>query len=158
MFSPREERTSGSQAEDGQKEVLLHAAAGLLLSHCSWRGLVYKRMWEISICSMEKIQKKIPHTGNTRPSCTCLIQKNRYYTMSLSLYNDSLSIPWVQVYTISLSLYHESFSISCIQFYTMSPSLYHDSKSIPWVLLYTMSLSLYHESKSIPWIQVYTTL
>ena len=33
-----------------------------------------------------------PHTGNTRPSRMCVIQEYRYYTMSLSLYNESLSI------------------------------------------------------------------
>ena len=78
----------------------------------------------------------------------CVIQEYRFYTMGLSLYKESLFIPWVQVNTMSLCLYNESFSISWIQFYTMIPSLYHDSKSIPWVF-YT---------KSIPWIQVYTTL
>ena len=68
--------------------------------------------------------------GNTRPSRMCVIQEYWFYTMSLSLYNESLFIPWVQVYTMSLSLYHESFCISCIQYYTMRPSLYHNSKSI----------------------------
>ena len=75
----------------------------------------------------DRIAKKILHMGNIRPSCTCLIQEYRYYTKSLSLYNESLSIPYVQVYTMRLSLYQKSFSISCIQFYTMSPSIYHVS-------------------------------
>ena len=77
------------------------------------------------------VKEKILHTGNTRPSPTCLFQEYWYYTMSLSLYNESLSLPWVQAYTMSLSLYYESFSILCIQFYTMSPSQYHESKFIP---------------------------
>ena len=54
---------------------------------------------------------KVPQTGNNRPSHTCLIQEYRDYTIGLSLYNESLSIPWVQVYTMSLGQYHESFSI-----------------------------------------------
>ena len=33
---------------------------------------------------MQYIELKIPHTGNTRPSRQCVIQKYRYYTMSLS--------------------------------------------------------------------------
>ena len=37
--------------------------------------------------------EKIPHTGNTRPSRTCVIQEYRFYTMSLSLCNESLFIP-----------------------------------------------------------------
>ena len=31
--------------------------------------------------------KKILHTGNTRPSRTCVIQEYRFYTMSLSQYH-----------------------------------------------------------------------
>ena len=44
-------------------------------------------------------KEKIPHTGNIWPSCTCVIQDYRFYTMSLSQYHgccqyhDSLSIP-----------------------------------------------------------------
>ena len=44
-------------------------------------------------------KKQIPHTGNTRPSRTCVIQENRFYTMSLRQYygccqyHESLSIP-----------------------------------------------------------------
>ena len=38
MFFPRGAWSSGSQAEDGQKEVFLHAETGLLFCHSSWRG------------------------------------------------------------------------------------------------------------------------
>ena len=35
-------------------------------------------------CSNNKIKLKIQHTGNTRPSRTCVVQDYRFYTMSLS--------------------------------------------------------------------------
>ena len=41
---------------------------------------------------------KIPHTGNTRPSCTCVIKEYRYYGISLIKYHG-----WCQ--------YHKSMSI-----------------------------------------------
>ena len=34
-----------------------------------------------------KKKKKIPHTGNTWPSCMCVIQEYRFYTMSPSQYH-----------------------------------------------------------------------
>ena len=94
--------------------------------------------------------KKIPHTGNTRPSRTCVIQEYRYYTMSRQ-YHKSISIPWVFVNTMSPFLYHESMSKPWFHAYTMSPCLYHKSDSIPWVHVYTMSLCQIHASISIPW-------
>ena len=97
-----------------------------------------------SICVMQ--QQKIPHTGNTRPSCTCVIQEYRYYTMSLSQYHGccqyhkSMSIPWVFANTMSPCLYHESMSIPRVHVNTISPCLYLES-SIPWVQVFTMSPS-----------------
>ena len=44
-------------------------------------------------------EEKIPHTGSTRPSRTCVIRDYQLYTMSLSQYNgccqydESISIP-----------------------------------------------------------------
>ena len=49
--------------------------------------------------SRTSLKKKIPHTGNTRPSRTCVIQEYQFYTMSLSQYHgccqyhESLSTP-----------------------------------------------------------------
>ena len=69
-----------------------------------------------SICVMQ--QQKIPHTGNTRPSCTCVIQEYRYYTMSLSQYHGccqyhkSMSIPWVFANYKSHCPYHESRNLN----------------------------------------------
>ena len=45
MFSSRGDWTCGSQAEDCQNEVFLHAVAGLLLSDSSWRGDLF-----INVC------------------------------------------------------------------------------------------------------------
>ena len=44
------------------------------------------------------VHKKIPHTGNTRPSRMCVIKEYQYYTISLSRYHG-----WCQ--------YHKSMSI-----------------------------------------------
>ena len=69
----------------------------------------------------QKVSWKVPHTGNTRPSRTFVIQEYGYYTMILIWYHggcqyrESMSIPWVHVYT-------------------MSPCLCHKSMSIPWVI------------------------
>ena len=47
----------------------------------------------------DNAEEKIPHTGTTRPSRTCVIQEYRFYTMSLSQYHgccqyhESLSTP-----------------------------------------------------------------
>ena len=74
-----------------------------------------------------KVTIKIPHTGNTRPSRTCVIQEYRFNTMNLSQYHrccqyhKSLSIPWVHVNTMSPFWYHESWSIQWVLVYTMSP-------------------------------------
>ena len=63
-----------------------------------------------------EIYVKISHTGNTRPSRTCVIQEHRFYPMSLSeyhgcrQYHESMSLPWVLVNTMSPSLYHEFFA------------------------------------------------
>ena len=82
--------------------------------------------------------KTIPHTGDTRPSCMCLIQEYRYYTMSVSQYHgccqyhESMSIPLVHVYTMSPCLYHESMSMPLVHVYTMNPCLYHAAMSIPY--------------------------
>ena len=83
--------------------------------------------------------EKIPHTGNTRPSRKCVIQKYRYYTMSLSQYHGCCQ-------------YHKSMSIPWVFANTMSPCLYHESMSKPWVHVCTISLIIYHESMSIPWV------
>ena len=97
---------------------------------------------------------KIPHTGNTRPSRKCVIQKYRYYTMSLSQYHGccqyhkSMSIPWVFANTMSPCLYHESMSKPWVHVCTISLIIYHESMSIPWVFVNTMSPCLHHESRS----------
>ena len=52
-------------------------------------------------------RRKIPHTSNTRPSCTCVIQEYRFYTRNLGQYHgccqyhESMFIPWVFVYTMN---------------------------------------------------------
>ena len=51
------------------------------------------------------ISKQIPHTGNTRPSCTCVIQDYRFYTMSLGV--NTMGV----LNTMSPCLYHKSLSI-----------------------------------------------
>ena len=97
--------------------------------------------WDLLLLSLTKI----PHTANTRPYHTRMVQEYQYYTIHKS---KSLSIPWVQVYTMSSGLYHESFN-------TMSPFQYHKSTSVhkwrstPCVHVYNMSPSLYYESKSV---------
>ena len=50
------------------------------------------------LTTLKVLTKKILHTGNTRPSCTCVIQEYRFYTISLSKYHG-----WCQ--------YHKSTSI-----------------------------------------------
>ena len=71
------------------------------------------------------------HTGNTRPSRTCVTQEFRYYTMSLSQYhwrcqyNKSMSITWVLTNTMSPCLYHESMSKPSVHVYSRSPCLNH---------------------------------
>ena len=97
---------------------------------------------------------KILHTGNTRPSRTCVINEYRYYTMSLGQYHGccqyhkSMSIPWVFPKTMSPCLYHESMSIPWVHVYTISLFLYHESMSIPWVFVKSMLPCLYHEKYS----------
>ena len=72
--------------------------------------------------------KKIPHTSNTRPSCTCVIQEYRLYTMSLSQFHRCCQ-------------YHKSMSIPWDHVYTMRSCLYHDSMFLPWVHVYTRNLN-----------------
>ena len=122
----------------------------------------------------EGYNRKILHTGNTRPFCHCLIQEYRYYTMSLSQHHGwgqhqkSISIPWFLVNTISLFSYHNSLSIPWFHVYAMSPCLNRESMSIPWVIVksilqdyrntsdfwimghFWVSPCLYHESLSNP--------
>jgi hypothetical protein len=107
-----------------------------------------------------KNTKKIPHTVNTRPSRSCVIQEYRYYTMSLSQYHGccqyhkSMSIPWVFSNTISPCLYHGSMFKQWVHVYTMNPrpeSRIQNSDSIPWVHVHTRSLCQIHASISIPW-------
>ena len=72
-------------------------------------------------------QIKIPHTGNTRPYCMCMIQDYWFYTMSLSQYHGCCQ-------------YHESLSIPYVLVNTMSPCQYHEPLSLPWVHVYTISM------------------
>ena len=90
-----------------------------------------------TILFLHLVELKIPHTGNTPPSRTCLIQEYRYYTMSRIRYQyyESMSLPWVLVNTKILSPYHEFMSIPWVHVSTMSPCLYHESLSIPMVLV-----------------------
>ena len=73
-------------------------------------GTIHTRKQILYIpCAQFKIQDKdsglkIPHTGNTRPSRTCVIQEYGFYTMSLSQYH-------CVVNTLSRFLYHDSMSI-----------------------------------------------
>ena len=61
------------------------------------------------------------------------------------------SIPWVLVITMGVvntmcpSLYQKSLSIPWVLFNTMSPCQYHESMSIPWVHVYTMSPCQFQE-------------
>ena len=75
--------------------------------------------------------------------------------MSLSLNNESLFIPWVQVYTLSFCLYDIHTTPYHIPYHIMYPILYHESKSIPGLQVYTLS-PLYQVFNSTPWIQVNT--
>ena len=84
-----------------------------------------------------------PTTGNTQPSCICVIQKYRFYNMSLSQYH------WC-------CQYHEFMCILWFHVHTMSPCLYLDSMSPPWGHVYTMISCLYYES--IPWVNVYSMI
>ena len=76
------------------------------------------------------------HTGNTGPSCTCEIQKYRFYTMLLSQYHgycqyhESMSIPRGFFNTMRLCQYHESMSIPRVHVHTTSPCLYYESMPI----------------------------
>ena len=58
--------------------------------HIPTMQAVWVRVYSVHISD---IISKILHTGNTWPSCMCVIQEYWYYTMCLSLYNESLSIP-----------------------------------------------------------------
>ena len=78
---------------------------------------------------------KIPHTGNTRPSCTCVIQEYWYYTMSLSQYHGFFN-------TMSPCVYHESMSIPRTHTYTISSCLYYESMPMLWVIV---NFGLYQE-------------
>ena len=35
-------------------------------------------------------KNKNPHTGNTQPSCTCVVQEYQYYTISKKALNDEI--------------------------------------------------------------------
>ena len=93
--------------------------------------------------------EKIPHTGNTRSSCVCVIQEYWYYTMSLSQHHGccqhhkSISIPWVFVNTMGPCIYHDSMSKTWVHVYTMSPCLYHESLSNPCFHFYTMRNTIF---------------
>ena len=69
-----------------------------LISNLQTKG-DYKIYVFLSFFRKDKHIRKIPHTGNTRPSRKCVIQDHRFYTMSLSQYHgccqyhESLSIP-----------------------------------------------------------------
>ena len=110
--------------------------------------------WEIQFSDIQKYIYKISHTGNTRPSRTCVIQEYRYYTMSLSQYHGccqyhkSMSIPWVFANTMSPCLYHESMYKPWVHVCTISLIIYHESISIPWVFFKSMLSFLYHEKYS----------
>ena len=79
----------------------------------------------------------------------------------LILYHESksipwvLSIPWVYIYTMSLCLYQESMSITRVHINIISPCPYHRSMSKP-VLVNSMHPCLYNESFPIIWVNVYT--
>ena len=47
---------------------------------------------------------EIPHTGNTRPSRTCVVQEYQFYTMIPSLYHELLSIPCGSEFSTSRKL------------------------------------------------------
>ena len=101
---------------------------------------------------------KVPHTGNTRLSCACLIQESmsipqvHVYTMSPCPYHEFMSIPGVHVHTMSPCLYHESMCIPWVHVYTIPPCHYYESMCIPWVHVYTKSPCINHKSMSIPWV------
>ena len=96
------------------------------------------------------------------PSCMCVIQEYRFYTMSLSQYHgccqyhESIFIPGVFVYTMSQFLYHESMSVTEARFYTMNPCLYHESLSNPCFHFYTIRHTVfrYTEKKKNKEIQI----
>ena len=58
--------------------------------------LIHHDDWKFLPCKISF--KRIPHTGNTRPSRTCVIKEYRYYTICLSKYH-------------GLCQYHRSMSI-----------------------------------------------
>ena len=96
--------------------------------------------WDLLLLSLTKV----PHTANTRPSHTCMVQEYQCYTISPShfLFHEFKSIPWVQVYTIGLLIPWVLFNTISPRVFT-SEGLHHRSMSITWVQVYTMSLSLY---------------
>ena len=62
---------------------MLNVEVGVVCSISITRILIIKKVRATFIY----IYKKIPHTGNTRPSCTCVIQEYQFYTISLSKYH-----------------------------------------------------------------------
>ena len=99
--------------------------------------LVYFLWCETGGRQISGLRVKIPHMGNTWPSRTCVIQEYRYYTMSLSLYHESMFIPLVHVYTIVPCLYNLSMFIPWVLVNSMGPCL------LPWVLANNMNQCLY---------------
>ena len=68
---------------------------------------------------VDSCEKKIPHTGNTRPSCLCVIKEYRYYTISLSKYHE-----WCQ--------YHKCMYLGSKRFFKKSRKVKNSQYGQKW--------------------------